>query len=204
MIHLGVVLAIKQLAGIDFPVSEFHIGVMTTNSKLTDYYKEHAAMLLRKIRRRGVPSFAVEEVAESVWLKAFESYSTFEDRNPGAFRSWICKIAENGACDWLRKKSNHQQSLPPDYDPHDPKIQSPEAIVLERERHAALQDCIGRLDDKKRGIVRDRLQGLSSRETAERCELGANHVDRQFHEAKKQLKECMEEKFQDHDKEWQS
>ncbi len=62
-----------------------------------EVYEEHVSMVWRTLQRVGVPSAALDDVAQEVFLSVHRALPTWEGR--GSMRSWIYSVARDApAC----------------------------------------------------------------------------------------------------------
>lgn len=64
--------------------------------------RELSGLVVATVRRCGVPSHSVEDVASSVWLRLFEKQHTI--REPAAVPGWLQTTARNEAMQWHRAR----------------------------------------------------------------------------------------------------
>jgi len=85
-----------------------------------DLVTEHA-QALRLFLERRVPSEAVDDLAQEVWLAAWSALRSFDRRS--AFQTWLCSIGLNKVRDYYRRdrrqaseislhETEHQVELP--------------------------------------------------------------------------------------------
>lgn len=64
--------------------------------------RELSGLVVATVRRCGVPTHSVEDVASSVWLRLFEKQHTI--REPDAVPGWLQTTARNQAMQWHRAR----------------------------------------------------------------------------------------------------
>jgi RNA polymerase sigma-70 factor (ECF subfamily) len=137
-----------------------------------------------------------EEVAQETLLRVFENFDQLRD--PQRVRPWVFRIAKN-ACLMQRRKSvfapAHELSLddlPPTEELPDAAPQ-PEDAVLDSELRAVLDRVIAELPISYRAVVllRD-LEELSTEETAQILELGADVVKTRLHRGRAAMRQKLD------------
>ena len=143
----------------------------------------------------GKPEDAEEVAQETLW-NAFERFASLRD--PERVRAWIFRIAKN-ACLMQRRRSvfapAHELSLDdltPDAEPSGPS-EAPDAGYLRSELRAVLDRVILELPQPYRAVVllRD-LEELSTEETAQVLELGADVVKTRLHRGRVALRQKLD------------
>jgi RNA polymerase sigma-70 factor (ECF subfamily) len=125
---------------------------------LAELYDRHSRLLfgliLRIVRDRGEAEEILQEAFVRVWTRA-EMY----DARVGGPLPWIVRVARNGAIDRLRARRHRAAIDTPAADGRGaetvaaPDIQTPEAIVLDVERHQALTHALAGLPAEQRQLI---------------------------------------------------
>lgn len=127
--------------------------------------EDHAAFLLRTVRRLGVAELDVEDVAQEVLVIVHRKLAQYDTRC--SMRGWIFGIASRVAADYRRSARVRRERV------SDPMPETPVAPdqenALDRSRARALLDrALDELDDDKRAVfVLYELEGLEMQEVAE-------------------------------------
>jgi RNA polymerase sigma-70 factor (ECF subfamily) len=109
--------------------------------------RQLAAWLMRQVEQ----SADAEDVLQEVLLKAWKSASTFQG---GSYRAWIFRVARSCLADWARRnRRNSASGLADAPEPVDPSARS--AL----DQTAAVERCLGRLDERSRLLIRARFGG---------------------------------------------
>jgi RNA polymerase sigma factor (sigma-70 family) len=108
----------------------------------------------------------------------------------GNFRAWLHQVARNYIIDLGRKK--RADLLSGDEDLRDECHTAPDERLLEEERATVLKRCIERLTADAAAIVRARLAGQSYEDVCPRLGLKTAQAHKLFHQAKEQLRLCVE------------
>ena len=134
----------------------------------------------------------VDDVAQEVFLVAFDRLKTC---NPAHFRQWLVGIAKNELKQHWRKQSRRAAAME--------RFREELATVVEAEVDASfrllraehierLLDCIGRLPDRVRRIVRAGLDGGRADELAEELGMNRNAIYQARFRGFAALRKCME------------
>jgi RNA polymerase sigma-70 factor, ECF subfamily len=142
-----------------------------------------------------------EDASQRAFQRAFVNLERF--RGESTFSTWVTRIAINEALMMLRKRRTREQfELNGQRVEEDGPVEiadrrpTPEEILSERERRAALLQAIAQLQGSLRTIVLHReLQGLTSAETAQRLGLTVTAVKARTIRAKRFLRKYLERSF---------
>lgn len=134
----------------------------------------------------------VEDLAQDVFVIVFEKLNGYQ---PGSnFRSWLIGIARFELNNYLRKSRRRANAM------EQFREEMVEAIELEldteheslqRENVERLLDCISRLSDRARHIVRTGLEGARAEDLCEELGMSANAIYQERFRAHACLKKCM-------------
>ncbi|MGE5325834.1 MAG: RNA polymerase sigma factor [Deltaproteobacteria bacterium] len=152
-------------------------------SQIFRKYRARLAVIIHyrlgaELRRYG----DVDDVLQETFFRAFRDLASFKYESPGCFMSWLSSIAGHVISDMARTQSRKKrqanfvsfrsESNPGGADPAD--SQTPSRIFSEQE---GLRRLLARLDslpaDYREIILLTKVEGLSTREAAER--LGRSH-----------------------------
>ncbi len=147
-------------------------------------YPEHATRLLAFLRAR-LPATIADEIHHDVWARAIEHEAELTGDDA---RRWLFRVAKNLVIDHQRKASTRRErgGLVGDY----PGTADPLEAVEITELVARLRACVEKLPEHFKEVVKGRLEGESPQETADRLGIERGTVDKRFHTAKAQLKDC--------------
>jgi RNA polymerase sigma-70 factor (ECF subfamily) len=163
-------------------------AMIEAQESLVHLYQRHGIKLLAflstQVRRSDLDDVH-QEIWSRVWSKLPEGFDGKD------FRAWLFKIARNLLVDRSRKKhpaplDDHVENL---VDSHG---NPPDARLIDEERRAALKRCLEQLDARSRELVQRRLGGEDYPAICQRLGLPQARAHRVFHEAKNQLKKCLE------------
>jgi RNA polymerase sigma factor (sigma-70 family) len=153
-------------------------------------YLRHAGRLLAFLAARLKRS-DLDEVHQEVWLRVWERLP--RNFHGGDFSAWLYQITRHYLIDRSRKKT--PLPLGKDADFADDQA-SPDEVLVEQERQAALAHCLGQLEHRAAELVRRRLAGESYEEICPRLGLKPQQAHKLFHQAKALLKACLERAIQ--------
>jgi len=142
------------------------------------------------------PAFAseAEDVVQEVFLRVHTSLASF--RGDSKFSSWIYRIAFNQALSWksrvrFRKRHLDDESLVNVVTAEG----NPVAAALNRQRNAALDECMGRLPDVYQSALRLHYWlGTSVKEIAELLRVPENSIKSYLYRARMLLAAMLRER----------
>ena len=124
------------------------------------------ALVTRRLRGRPHPGFAVADVCQETFLRAYRSIGEFVPRHPDSFFRWLAMISRNVIHELLRRDERK---------PHAPTAATstweltPSRALRRAERYDRLQLALDRLDPDHREVIRlVRLEKLSCTEAGVR------------------------------------
>ena len=140
------------------------------------------------LARLGDPHSA-DDVAQESFIRAWTHLLTLRDHN--RFRGWVCRIAQQRASDYLRRKSRGVRKMETFPEDIDAVLVSPEADPgLSAGKIRFVREALGRLPEKFREVVTLRfLVGLNAVEIAKALGRRPGTVRVQLHRAYRKLKE---------------
>ena len=134
----------------------------------------------------------VEDLAQDVFVIVFEKLGTYEPGNN--FRSWLIGITRFELKNYLRKnrrRANAMERFREEMvEAIEPELDT-EHESLQRENIDRLLDCISRLSDSARRIVRAGLDGSRAEDLSEELGMGANAIYQARFRAHASLQKCM-------------
>jgi RNA polymerase sigma-70 factor, ECF subfamily len=112
-------------------------------------FREHGAFVLRTVRRMGVPSSEVEDVAQNVFLVVHRHIGSYEGR--GSVKAWLFGIVRRAVADHRRARRRRPEV--PVMDPPVGAVEPQTEAALDRARERALLDrALDSLDEAKREV----------------------------------------------------
>ncbi len=166
-----------------------------------ELYDRYLNDIYRFIRFQIARQEDAEDLAETVFLKAFESLPGFRSgKRMTNFRAWIYRIARNLVIDHYRSR---KPDLPLDLElssdlsselPSGEHTDRPESLIQERETAERINRAVNRLEEPFRPVIVMRfVGGLSYRETADALGLTENYVRVIQYRALRKLRELLKE-----------
>jgi RNA polymerase sigma-70 factor (ECF subfamily) len=153
-------------------------------------YQRHASRLLAFLAVRLKRS-DLDEVHQEVWLRVWERLP--RSFHGGDFSAWLYQTTRHYLIDRSRKK--RPVSLSEDADFADDQA-SPDEVLVEQERQAALARSLEQLEGRAAELVRSRLAGESYEEICPRLGLKPERAHKMFYQAKATLKAWIEQEMQ--------
>jgi RNA polymerase sigma-70 factor (ECF subfamily) len=128
-------------------------------------FREHAAFVLRVVRRLGVAPRDVEDVAQEVFVIVHRKLHTFNGES--SVRTWLFGIASRVASDHRRRAHVRRESLDGEL-PQQISEPAQAQAVHDRQLRQALDRALDELDDAKRAVfVLYEMEGVPMTEIAE-------------------------------------
>lgn len=136
-----------------------------------------------------------EEIAEDItqesFVKAFFSLKKLQ--NPGSFKSWLFRIANNNTLDYLRKKKIQTVDVDDQVRESYVDTSSPEKGAIASSRTKHIREALDKLKPDQRSIlVMCDLQGFSYQEISESLNIPFGTVQSRIFYARKKLKEFLD------------
>ena len=154
------------------------------------------------VRRCPTPEMA-EELAQETFFQMFQRIESF--RGGGTFESWLFAIAANHLRNERRslsrlKRDGRPISLDEELEHGrvskvDEKAESPETMILDKERFSRIAQAIERLPEKQGNCLRLRSAGYAYVKIAELLKLSASTARVHVHTARKRLRDELEEEL---------
>jgi RNA polymerase sigma-70 factor, ECF subfamily len=168
-----------------------------------ELYELHRLKVYRTALRILRNQQDAEDAVQRAFQRALVNLERF--REDSAFATWLTRIAINEALMLLRQRRGAQplgENRPDEKERGGAvvvvdKRPTPEELLCEDERRAALLQAIGRLRENLRVVVLHReLKGLTCAETAQVLGLSVSAVKARALHAKRSLRKSLERKFQ--------
>ena len=169
---------------------------------LFDKYRSRLAVLIHFRLGPDLSRFMdVDDVLQETLLRAYRDIDKFDYRGSGSFMNWAARIADHVIVDLARSQGRQKRQAevvrfrsegnPAGPDPVD--YQTPSRIFRENEDLAHLIQTLNLLsDDYRTVILLAKVEGLTTREIAERIGKPPEAVALLLHRAIKRLRSIME------------
>lgn len=135
-------------------------------------YQEHFDFVWRSLRRLGVPTSAIDDATQDVFVIAHRGLASF--RGESSIKTWLFAIAFRVA----RKHRPAPSPAPVDAETiADPGGRSPQEATMEEEARRLLYRMLGALEEERRAVfILAELEGMSAPEIAEALGVKLNTV----------------------------
>lgn len=163
--------------------------------------ERHQDRLFGLLRRLVRDRFAVEDLAQEVFVKVFQKLHTFNRES--AFFTWVYRIAVNAATDHLERQGRRKLRLVEDtstLDSGDREADYGGAAepLLEEELRRVTREILGSLPEKYRTIlVLREYEDLSYTDMAEVLGCSIGTVESRLFRARKRFKDAIERQHPD-------
>jgi RNA polymerase sigma-70 factor (ECF subfamily) len=155
--------------------------------------RKYQSFLFNLLYRLLPDEFDVNDIAQDVWIKVYQSISSFKGNS--SFKTWLNKIAINTYYDKLRKKGYVKEVSIDEEDEEGNKLFDivdsrliPEDIILDSEWQAFFESKIKSLPEKyKVVIVMREVQNLSYEEIASIMNIPVGTVKSRIARARERL-----------------
>ncbi len=145
---------------------------------LFEKYKRRLTILIYyKLSPKSRLPEDVEEILQETFLAAFQDLAQFQYRSPGSFLNWLSRIAEHVIADEARfqnrqkRRGGHVTRFRSESNPNgpDPEVSiTPSRILMQQQEVEALFEKLNDLPPQYREILLAKIEGLSTKEMAER------------------------------------
>lgn len=153
---------------------------------------EYYPALLNFLLRMGCQPGDAEDIIQETFIKAARGLSRYQHKD--RFRTWLFKICHNSLRDYYKKASRRREL------PHDSgtmaasEANSPENIMIEKERALRVQAALNQLPPKQRLVVVLRYyHGFSINEIAQLIQCPVGTVKSRLNGALNSLKDFLKE-----------
>ena len=154
-------LVINSAGGRQYPAE----APAAARPNLDQIFQDHAAFVMRVVRRMGTPAADVEDVAQEVFVVIHRRLSDYDPSRP--LRPWIFGIASRTALAHRRKVGRRRVDLVASA-PAIAVDPGQEQVIARKQARALLDAALDALDADKRSVfVAYDLEGMSMKEIAE-------------------------------------
>lgn len=170
-------------------------GDLNAFNRLVLHYQDQVYTTAYRIM--GDPDSAADTTQET-FITAFRRLETYRG---GSFRAWLIRIATNTCYDELRRRKRRPATSIEDLSsaesddgpPLPDHSASPEEIAEQHELNAAVQGCIGALnEDQRLVLVMSDIQGFSYQEIAATMGVQMGTVKSRLSRARLSVRQCLQ------------
>ncbi|MEX2608233.1 MAG: RNA polymerase sigma factor [Kiritimatiellia bacterium] len=158
----------------------------------SELYRRHSPCVHRIIAKIVLDEGVAEDLCQETFMKAYTKIEQF--RATASFKTWLCRIAVNGANEHLRKTitaRNHLQMLQADADVVN-TADCPRKCLFWKEENRKVTSALSRLDPALRtALVLTVMEEMDPAEAARIQGCSRATIYWRVHQARKQLKEAM-------------
>ena len=157
-----------------------------------DVYEAHVELVLRTLRRVGVPAAAVDDVAQEVFLSIHGALASWEGRS--TLRTWIYRITRNAGLNHVRSLRRRPDGVPTDLaDEALHGAADPESRAQTQEALGELNQLLLQIDEPKREVlVLMELEEFSAPEVSELLSIPLNTVYSRLRLGRAELERLLE------------
>lgn len=137
------------------------------NPQLTfrDVYDSEFGFVWRAVANRGIPSAALDDVVQEVFLVVHRKLHTFEGRS--TLRTWLVGIVRRVVADHVKKRGNQAIAQEALLDHADPSAEEPAVQAERRAAMALVEELLGKMSEAQREVfVLHELEQMTTREIA--------------------------------------
>lgn len=175
-------------------IEQIITGVKAGNSKAIDaMVEQYQNILFNLLLRFTGDRHEAEDLLQETFMKIVSNIDSYTHKD--RFQSWICRIATNLACDYVRKKKTRTITYIDSNASNLPSSQNkdPYQTMVAKEMNVHLQQALLELAPEQRQVFLLREEsGVSFREIAHMLEIPLNTALGRMHYAVKKLKSRLE------------
>lgn len=165
-----------------------------SQERFLDLVREHQARLRASIRALGVRAEAVDDIAQDVFVLAWQKRADFE---AGDFGAWLVQMARRLVANERRKESRHRRILAEEVTDFllrsSAEAEEPAERLMRAEEWDALQSCLDQLPPKGRQMIQWRyFEQLSPGAIAGRLDRPSNYVRQKLLRLRRLLLQCVQ------------
>lgn len=150
-------------------------AISSVPASFEQLYGDYFDFTYRTLRHLGVPTPALPDAAQEVWLAVHRQLSRFEVRS--TYRTWLFSIALNTARNHRRWQRRHERRAAPLDDDLPDERPQPDEARADAEALRLVQEFLATLDEPHRVLfISQFLEELSAEETAELLGIQRNTV----------------------------
>ncbi len=169
----------------DIPINR----AMSLDQEVEQIYEETRNPICAYLLCLGVPTSEVQEVTQDVYVRLYQTMRKGQDIQN--LRAWLFRVAHNLGLR-IRSREKSFRAINPDWDRFvHPLADSPERILLDRERMSRLARALESLSPQQRNCLYLRSEGLRHREIAEVVGISSSSVNEFLRRAIARLAEAV-------------
>ena len=158
-------------------------------------YDEYADRVYAFVRARTSSAHDAEDVTATVFLKAWESIRSYDDRGL-PFSAWLFRIARNAQVDEYRRSA--RAPIPVEELAAEGRVEAPDESVIARVDTEKLRRAVRELTEEQASVIALRFWwDLSLKETAEAMGKNENAIKALQHRATRTLARMLREDGRD-------
>ncbi|HWR61863.1 MAG TPA: sigma-70 family RNA polymerase sigma factor [Clostridia bacterium] len=155
-----------------------------------DYYKSVCSYINKTMNNNVL----AEDLTQETFIKVLGALEDFDRSKPLA--PWLYRIARNTCIDYCRK-SKRTLELLDEFTCYDKEDNSPENIVLTKEKQAVIKDALSGISQKyKKAVILRDFNELSYKDIASALRLNEASAKILIHRGRKQFRKAYSEAYQ--------
>jgi len=169
------------------------IEVVQTSSedlrgRVEQIYEETRAAIRSYLLYLGLPEAQAQELVQEIYLRLYQAL--LRNKRIENTKAWMFRVAHNEGLK-MRKREKAFRSIEPDWDRFPHPADSPERMLLNREKVDKLRGALGSLSPQQRSCLYLRAEGLRYREIAETLGVSLSTVNEFLRRALARLTEAV-------------
>jgi RNA polymerase sigma-70 factor (ECF subfamily) len=164
------------------------LGAGVAPVRFDDVYDEHFAFVWRNVLNRGVPSSAVDDVVQEVFVVVHRKLPGFEGRS--SLRTWLAGIVRRVVADHVRKRGNAPVGDEPLASDSPSEARGPAEELDAKAAARVLDELLARMPEAQREVfILHEVEQMTGREIAEAVGANENTVHTRLRAARRIFEE---------------
>ncbi|MFO0661561.1 MAG: sigma-70 family RNA polymerase sigma factor [Polyangiaceae bacterium] len=160
---------------------------------LRELFDNHAAFVVRVLRRMGVLEADLDDVLQEVFVVVHRKIEQFDGRCK--VETWLFGIAFRVAADHRRARGRRRETAVDEL-PEVPTPHGPEHLAQSAELQRWLMQALDKLDDEKRAVfVLYELEGMSMNDVADAVSVPLQTAYSRLHSARDTVRKTIERAY---------
>jgi RNA polymerase sigma-70 factor (ECF subfamily) len=156
--------------------------------RFDDVYDEHFAFVWRNVLNRGVPSSAVDDVVQEVFVVVHRKLPGFEGRS--SLRTWLAGIVRRVVADHVRKRGNAPVGDEPLENESPSEARGPAEELDAKAAAHVLDQLLAQMPEAQREVfILHEIEQMTGREIAESVGANENTVHTRLRAARRIFEE---------------